>query len=236
MPMPRAARLLRTSLLLALLAVRPGSAADLIEPWDPGFSDLELFVGHGRGGESIGGTVLGFGLGHGLSLGLTLSGGDVPGEAGLILAWSHELGRLGALDLLGFAQTETREAELDRLGRAVGFEWSAPAGGVQPYLRATLLWEEGERFVHPLLGLRVPAGRVDLHLELSSRQPAPDEPWPVHLGVGPNFRLPGGSELLPELSLIWNRAEDRLEPALTVVWITNPASSLRRPPVADPVR
>lgn len=221
-------------LLLALtVGVAPGKSADLVEPWARGFSDLELFVGHGRGGESVGGTTLGFGLGRAFSAGLTLSGGDVPAEIGLVLAWNRELGRYGSLDLLGFAQTETREAELDRIGRAVGFEWSAPAGGAQPYLRTTLLWEEGERFLHPLVGLRLPTRRIDLHFELSSRQPVAGEPWPLHLAIGPNVIVRGGSELLPELSVIWNRAEDRFELAASLLWITDPARLVARAVASD---
>ncbi|HSM51237.1 MAG TPA: hypothetical protein VLA75_07550 [Thermoanaerobaculia bacterium] len=218
------------TLALTLLAATAASAADLVEPWEPGFSSLEIAFGLARGGEAVGATVLGFGLGRGLSAGLTFSGGDTPGEAGLVLAWSRDLGRLGELDLLGFAHAATSEAELDRLDHAVGFEWSAPAGGLQPYVRTTLFWEEGERRVHPLLGLRLAAGRVDLHLELSSAEPAAGEPWPVHLAVGPNFAIAGGFELLPELSLVWNRAAGRLEPAFAIILVTCPRSLFGRSP------
>jgi len=221
------ARLLRCLVLGASLAT-PVAGADLVEPWDPGFSDLELHFGHARGGESIGGTTLGFGLGQGFSAGLTLSGGDVPGAAGLMIAWSRTLGGFGDLDLLGFAQTEVREAEIDRVERAVGFEWSGRAAEWQPYLRATLFWREEARYFHPLVGVRTAVGPVDLHLELSSAEPEPGEPWPLHLAVGPNFEPLPGHELLPELSLIWNRADGRLEPAISVTWITSPAALGRR--------
>lgn len=214
---------LRPLILMASLAA-PAAGADLIEPWDRGFSDFELHFGLARGGESIGATTLGFGLGGGVSAGLTLSGGDVPGAAGLVLAWSGTLGRYGDLDLLGYAQTEVRDVEIDRVERAIGFEWSGRGVEWQPYLRATLFWREEGRYFHPLVGVRTGAGPVDLHLELSSAEPEPDEPWPVHLAIGPNFEPLPGHELLPELSLIWNRAAGRVEPAVTFTWITSPAA------------
>lgn len=220
-------------LLSMLLLATPASAADLIEPWDPGFTDLELFVGFARGGETLGATTLGFGLGGGVSAGLSLARGDEPDSVGFSLVWSRALGGLGDLDLFAFAHSTTSEAELDWLDHAAGFEWSAPAGGAQPYVRATVLREDGATRVHPLVGLRLPVGRADLHLELSSMQPAEGGPWPLHLAVGPNWQLADGLELLPELSLIWNRAEDRFEPGLALTWIASPAALRRRAPGAS---
>ncbi|MBZ0088758.1 MAG: hypothetical protein K8H90_00105, partial [Thermoanaerobaculia bacterium] len=109
-------------LLLALLGAAPAPAADLIEPWDPGFADLELFVGFARGGEVNGATTFGFGLGGGVSAGVTLARGDQPDNVGFTLVWSRELGRLGELDLFAFAHSSTHEAELDWLDHAAGFE------------------------------------------------------------------------------------------------------------------
>lgn len=191
--------------VLLLLLAPPADAADLVEPFGPGFSDLELFVSSGEGDaatESSG--VVGFGLGDHLSLGLTLGAaeGD-PAEAGFMLMYSRSLGRHGDLDLWAEYLPVGEEVELAGVNRALGVEWSGRSAGTVPYTRLSVVSEEGgDVGVHPLVGLRLPAWRgVELHLELSSEQPE-DGSWPLHVAVGPNWQLAPGTELLPEISLI----------------------------------
>ena len=201
-------------------------AADLVEPWAPGFSDLELHASFERGGSPRTSTLLGFGLGGGLSAGFSLAGGGEPADLGIVLVWSRGLGRWGELDLFAEANAATREVELDELGTSYGFEWSPTARGARPYLRLNVTDHDGAWRIHPLVGWNLPLRRCDLHLELSSEQPEPGEPWPIHLALGPNFGLGDGFELLPELSLVHD-GSDRVEAVLALGVVTSPAA-LRR--------
>lgn len=213
------------AVLSILTVAAPIGAADLIEPWAPGWSDLELFTTWEEGGRPNGSTTLGIGLDGGFSVGFSLAGGADPADVGLILVWSRDLGRRGELDLFAEANAATHEVELDGLGRSYGCEWSAPPTRPhRPYLRLTATrHDDGYRW-HPLLGWNLPAGRLDLHLELSSEQPEPGGRWPLHLAIGPNLALTDEIELLPELSLLYDRATGELEPALTLGVVTTPAA------------
>jgi hypothetical protein len=218
----------RRSGLVVLVHVVAGCvaahAADLIEPWSPGFSDLELHATlDGDGGTSATST-LGFGAGGGFSVGLSLAGGTHSTDVGLVLVWSRVLGRWGELDLFAAADAATGEVELDGLGTSYGLEWSARRRGARPYLRLSASVHDEGRRLHPLVGWNLPLRRCDLHLELSSEQPTPGEPWPLHLAIGPNLGLTEGFELLPELSLVHDRARGGVDITLTLGVVTSPGA------------
>lgn len=203
-------------LLLAVLSAGLASApavraADLVEPWAPGLTNTELFftTGESAADRELAGLV-GFGIGPHLSLGLSYAA-PVDGDGGgLILLYTRPLGRWGEVDAWGELQVQTAsmEAELGAAERAFGFEWSAPArwsAKAQPYVRLSAARSEGATRWHPLIGLRIPAGRrLDLHVELSGEEPDAG-PWPVHLAVGPNLPLSDWFEVIPEVAVIEER-------------------------------
>jgi len=87
----------------------------------------------------------------------------------------------------------------------VGTEWSFHRWRVVPYFRPTVAGQSGGSSFHPLGGLMVPLGdRVELHAELSGESPERG-PWPVHLAFGPNVRVGGLLEILPEVSMLHDR-------------------------------
>ena len=215
--------------LLIVAAFAPGSvaaAADIIEPWAPGFSDLEVAVTAGdQTGDGGVAAVAGFGLGGGVSLGVTMAtsnGGSSRG--GLVAILTGRLG--GRSDLDVWAETgirsAVREAEVGRVDWALGAAWSLRAGGgVQPYARISRA-DGGTVAWHPLAGVMVPLGRVELHLELSSESPETG-PWPVHVAVGPNLKLAPAVELQTELSLIDGRAGAGTHWAVAVAIVIDPS-------------
>jgi hypothetical protein len=211
-------------ILSSLAVVGPAGAADLIEPWAPGPSDLELFVQLEPDARPVTSSLLGFGLGGGLSAGISLASGEDPSDLGVVLFWSRSLGRFGELDLFAEASAAAREVELDELGTSYGFEWSAPGAGPRAYVRLHAAdGDTGWRF-HPLLGWNLPLGRCDLHLEASSEQPAAGDRWPIHLAIGPNFALGADAELVPELSILHDRGAGTTEIALSVGVVTSPSA------------
>jgi len=222
-----------TLVLFLLVATATASGADLIEPWSPGFSDLELFVRAGSRGDDLGSfATAGFGLGGGVSVGVTLSEDNAgPARGGLVAMLSRALGSRTDVDLwveTGMSSSHP-EAELGRLDWAVGTEWSYRAGSCVPYLRLSRLDAgAGDRF-HGLLGLMVPAGAVELHLELSSEEPD-GGPWPVHLAIGPNFLLRPEVEVQPELSIIRDRGTGETTWVVTVGMVVDPAALMQHDP------
>ncbi len=194
--------------LLALGAL-PLAAADLIEPWEPGLSDLELsqsWDDESGWGETA--AVIGFGAGAGLSLGLAATRGDDRATrfgAVAVLTLPRAPGDRHELDLwleTGVVVSSSIDLEQRDTELTFGGEWSydTTAGSV-PYARLSLS-HDGTTQWHALAGLMIPAGeRLALHVELSSEEPDAG-PWPLHLAVGPNLCLHDGIELVPELSLI----------------------------------
>ncbi len=180
-------------------------AADLIEPPDPGFSEVDVFIFTGDAPFDSGGQVYtGFGLPRGLSVWVgadLLNGGPV--RSGVNVMVTRTLCEGMDLDVwldLG-VHSSAHEAEIGRADWTVGSEWSMEVGSVTPYLRMDWYDDGAEHVVHLLSGLLVPIGRVDLHLELSSEKPHHGS-WPLHVAIGPNVALTGRVELQPELSLL----------------------------------
>jgi hypothetical protein len=173
-------------------------AADLIEPFDPGFTDLELYWAGDLAADERGASgLIGFGLGHGLSLGVGMSGaaGDV-GTTSVSLVYSRSLGRGGELDAW-FARGISGDGAGDL---EAGVEWSRDFAGTVPYARLAWRREDaaGAAFV---LGLALDRRRVDLHFELAAERD-PEGAWPLRLAVGPNVRFGAGAEAIPELALV----------------------------------
>jgi hypothetical protein len=218
--------LCRSLAVAAALAGQPLAAADLVEPWDRGLSNLELFTQFEEGLGPQTSTTIGFGLPASLSIGLSLASGATPDTVGLTLYWSRDLGRAGAFDLIFQTDTETGESELGAAARLIGVEWSTPGSG-GPYLRWMTVSEDGRTRHHPLVGFVVPFDRVELHLELSSEEPEPGGSWPIHLAVGPNLRITDDLELLPELSVLYDRRSGEISTAFSIGFVTSP-NALRR--------
>jgi hypothetical protein len=194
------------TLALALLAPRPARAADVLEPWSEGLSNVELFTTFGDGFEAGETTAaVGMGLPRGFSLGLTLASAEgEPTQAGFVVVWTRSLGALGELDLWGEYVPVGQEVELMGADRSVGVEWSGSARRSVPYVRLSLSDDAEGRHFHPLVGWMLPVGdRLELHVELSSEEPASGA-WPLHLAIGPNWSFGDALELLPELSAIYD--------------------------------
>jgi hypothetical protein len=205
-------------------------AADIIEPWDPGFSNLELFAVTGdQPGDSGFVSVVGFGIGRGYSLGATLeSQGDGTRRSGLIAMASCPLTSRSDLDLWleSGVQSPQADAELRTLDWGLGAQWRLRLPSCTPYLRASR-GGGGEVCWHFLAGVMIPVGEVELHLELSSEEPD-GGPWPVHLAVGPNVCLASDVELQPELSLIRDRGTGYTHWSASVCVVLNPAGMVQR--------
>jgi len=214
--------------VLALAVVSPPGvgAADLVEPWDPGFTDIELYGTAAEGGSSQWVTVAGFGAGHGLSLGLSfVDEGSGSRSAGAIVMLTRRV-RDSDLDIWLEAgwDVSAREVELGSVSWAGGGELSTDRGAWVPYARMTCSVDGGTARVHPLLGGMMPffGGRLELHVELSTEEPDAGA-WPIHLAVGPNVHLSAAVELLPELSLVHDRARGENSWALTLGVIVDPS-------------
>jgi hypothetical protein len=199
--MKRDSRTRTTPILAAVMALgfgRGASAADLLEPFDPGFSDLELHWSGDLGADDHGAVgVLGFGLGGGVSLALQMEGaaGEV-GSSAVSLVFSRSLGRAGELDAwLGRGLGGELAGALE-----LGLEWSRDFGGAVPYAR--IGWHRGgDGGVVALLGVALDRERTDYHLELAVAPPEADG-RPLRLAFGPNVALGEGAELIPELALV----------------------------------
>lgn len=194
-----------------LVSGAPARAADLIEPWAPGLTNAELFVGFGDSSSDREVTgLVGLGIGRHLSFGLSFASLEEDDGTGMVLLYTRPLGRWGEVDLWGELQmqTTTMEAELGAAERAFGFEWSAPSRwsrGVQTYVRLSAARAEGATHLHPLLGFRIATrSRVDLHVELSGEEPD-SGPWPIHLAIGPNLPVNDWLEVVPEVAVIDDR-------------------------------
>jgi hypothetical protein len=213
-------------MICLVMSPAPVFGADLMEPWERGLSDLELYVAAGSGGDDTGVQgVAGFGLGSGVCFGASYSrnGGD-ESSGGLFGMYTSRLSRDLEVDLWGEGgvQNTSGEAELrDETDWRVGTEWSLATPRAVPYLRLAHSEKEDGGF-HGLFGVMLPASpRLELHLELSSEQ-AGEGPWPVHFAVGPNLRVSGRVELLPELSVIHDRQTGETDVLVTMGIVLDP--------------
>jgi len=226
---------IRTTVLAGALAALSGAAAlaaDLVEPWAPGLTNLELHAARADGarrGEVAG--VVGFGVGGAVSLGLLFAeGADDGNHVGAVAVVTRALAGGHAVD--GWIEVgrnlTARDAELGSTSVTVGGEWSVTRRRATPYLRFSAAREAGDTAAHPLAGVRLALGaRVQLHLELSSHEPARGA-WPVHVAVGPNVLLGEAAKLVPELSWVRDRAAGRDEWAISLGVVLDPRLPARR--------
>ena len=201
-------------------------AADLVEPWAPGFTNFELHVAGERPAAGSLASVVGIGVGGGLSLGVGAAVGDDLSETGLVLLYARGLDRFGELDLWAEAVRSAGGGAGEETATSVGCEWSRAVGPAVPYARLVGTRTGGETTVEPLLGLMVPWRRVELHLELSATA-FEGGAWPVRLAVGPNLPLPDGMELVPEVALEWDPAAADLGASFGVGIVVDPTSLAR---------
>lgn len=200
-------------------------AADLVEPPDPGFSEVDLFAFGGDGRFDSGAQLYaGFGLSGGVSIwaGVDMLNGG-PARGGVNVMVTRTLGEGMDLDLwidLG-VHSATHEAEIGRADWTVGSEWSLVAGRLTPYLRIDWYDDGASHIVHLLSGLVVPVDPVELHIELSSERPK-EGAWPIHLAIGPNVPIGRRAELQPELSLLGIAGSGRMHWAVSLGVILDP--------------
>lgn len=192
--------------LCALLAWSSSNAADLVEPWERGFSNIEFFATHASGENGIHlNAVIGFGVPGSISLGGAASrDADGTTRLGFIGFWTHDFGGGQILDVFaegGISQLSDSELRT-KSDWLAGFEWSLSRKGATPYVRTTFFDAEESGGIHPLIGVMVPTGeRVEIHWEVSSEAPESGA-WPLHLAFGPNVTLNSKVELIPEISMV----------------------------------
>jgi hypothetical protein len=208
------------------------TAADLVEPWAPGLSELEIYLSSDitqdelQWSSLIGGAVL-----PALSVGVAFQNvGGRTSRVGAVAVWTTRVSRRTSIDVWGEVGLDRTpvEAELGSVSFAVGTEWSRDLGGVTPYSRLSYTVDEDMNSAHTLLGLKVPIGSLlELHLEASSLEPETG-PWPIHLALGPNLVLSPRLKILPEVSWIRDRATSEAAWVLTLGVCMDPRSVLPR--------
>ncbi len=228
--MRRSARFLSLMVVVLLTGSGRVTGADLMEPLDRGFSEVDLFWFGGDERFDAGSQLTaGFGLPCGFSLwvgGEYVNGGPLQG--GLNLMWTSELAPAMDLDLwveAGIRSTRP-EAELGQANWTLACEWSLEAGGVTPYLRLGRSDDGSRDWIHMLGGVEIPLGCVDLHVELSSEEP-PGGPWPWHAAVGPNVFLASWVEMQPEISVVRDRSTGESHWAASLGFVVDPRPILR---------
>jgi hypothetical protein len=225
-------RLLRVSpLRLAVLGLLPvlvpvvTPAADLVEPWERGVSNAEIHFSFGDGSADTAAALLGMGLPAGFSLGAAITEAE-DGAAGwgLIGMFTRRFGAF-EMDLVGELGRHRASHEAETHGDwLAGTEWSFHRYRLVPYVRATAVGDPESGGYHGLVGLMAPVTKhLELHVELASEAPLGGS-WPLHLAVGPNILLPGGVEILPEISMVRDRATGATDWLFTVGLIFNPQS------------
>jgi hypothetical protein len=187
------------ALLVGMALAAPAAAVDLIEPWEQGFSELELSAV--RGDASQGGLLLGGGIGRGFSLGVSMAsaGGD-DSQVGLVLVWSRHLGVAIDVDLWAQAAGPTSDFGLGRTETDLGAEWSIALPRWTPYARLGVGHGGGETVGRPLLGAMLPVGETRWLLEICAMR-AGRGPLPWRLTLGPKLPLTDALAVLPEVSL-----------------------------------
>jgi hypothetical protein len=216
--------LLSLALLVSSVGVAP--AADLIEPWDPGLSNLELYLlQSGPEGETAVAGLLGGGVGKGVSLGVALQRATGQRSRAVLLGYlTRPLGKNAEVDLfgeLGGQEVAGPEGEIRRADWMLGSEWSLPVGRTVPYTRWSLV-HQGARFVYGLVGVMLPIGEaLELHLELDGVVSGGSR-GPERIAVGPNLILSPTVELLPEISVLRDRESGEEGWAVTLGLVVDP--------------
>lgn len=190
--------------VIILLTPSFACAADLVQPWAKGLSNLELYLSAEQGQRREVSLLLGGGLTPALSLGVFAVAGEAQRTVGALALYSFSLRPGIEMDVWlevggAFLPREAEQREACLTG-GVEASWSQPWG--IPYARLTASREGREQTVHPLLGVQVPAGdRWRLHWELSSEKVS-GQPWPLHLAFGPNLVLGESAMLLTEVAYV----------------------------------
>ncbi len=213
------------SLSLSVVCVAPVLAADTIEAFDPGVSDLEA----GWSGGSDGGVlsaVVGAGVTRRLSMSASLERGLAAAEhtAAGVGAFLGLHDHWAGIDLFGELGWDALEGAPS--GWLAGLELDDPRHLVMPYLRTAVAGSAAGRVEQGLLELGVataePVGRLHPHLELAV---AVD--WQGYAGVdlalGPNLGLGESVELVPELRASWTQEQAGPSLAATVGMIVTRA-------------
>lgn len=194
-----------TMVVGSLLLAGGAFGADLVEPWDPQRTNLELSVaGVDAGGLA---TLVGTGVTDRVSVGWCAGrDGDGLRDTGFVAIVHQPLGRGGDLDVwseVGLSSAGGGDGD-KRFGG--GLEWSGPWSALVPYVRLTGAAGDPGTAWGGLVGVMRPVGeRLGLHLELSLDD-AGDEGSTRRLALGPNVLVHPRVEVLPELS--WERAPD----------------------------
>lgn len=198
-----------TAILIATLSAAPLAAADLVEPWARGLSNLEVaFAGASGGDLGTGSILVGAGLTDRVSVGLSATGGSAETRFGALLLYSQPLGRLGEVDAWCETPLDSSPASL-----GCGFEWSRSRSLLVPYARLSFDWEAPSDSLTTLAGLMVPVSEaLGLHLELSL-EAAETVRRPLRFAVGPNWQISPRLEVIPELAWRHDHEEDSFQAA-----------------------
>jgi hypothetical protein len=216
-----------TGAFLTSLAAGSVAAADLIEPWDSGFSNFELFVAVTAKPRSRAvASLAGFGVGGGVSLGTWVSQTDAEesqnGFVGILtrpLSPRMEVDVWGEVVVVNTLDEDARRREAQWGG---GTEWSLALPRVVPYARASHASTAEGRQLRGLTGLMLPVGSLlELHLEAAAEQPGAG-PWLTSLALGPNLLLHPRVELLPEIAYVIDRAAGEATWVATIGIVIDP--------------
>jgi hypothetical protein len=189
--------------LVLAAAALPAAAADLIEPWERGFTDLEVLVSDLGGDGRTTAALAGWGLTDHISLGAAASvaGGSVE-RAGLVGLFTFPLAGGLETDLCVEAGVSRAEEGAGRADWLLANEWSRPVGRVVPYARLSAFGDGETDGTGRLAGLMIPVGgHLELHLEAFSAVVG-DGSRPQALVLGPNFTLTPEIEVLPEIAYV----------------------------------
>jgi hypothetical protein len=215
------------------MAAGAAAAADLIEPWDKGWSDLEFFVSASQASRANSyASLAGFGIANGVSVGTFVTGEEGAATCtGLVGIFTRPLSRRMEFDLwaeIGYQDQVSPDEGDYTLDGAAGTEWSLDLTSAVPYVRLAQAISEDESELTGLAGLMLPMGAMlELHLEMQTelRQGGDRS---LRIGVGPNLRLRPYLELLPEISYISDRGEGENAWIATIGIIIDPRRPDRR--------
>jgi hypothetical protein len=213
--------------LLAGPAVGPAAAADLIEPWESGFSNLELhYAVTARSRSRTVTSLAGFGVADGVSLGTWICQVDAEeSHLGFVGILTRPLSRRMEIDLWGqisVVDTLHPDARGRETGWDAGAEWSLALQQVVPYARFSHASSmEGGRW-RGLAGFMLTAGpRLELHLEGAAEEPRAGARL-TSVALGPNLRIHPRVELLPEIAYVDDRAAGETTWVATIGVVIDP--------------
>ena len=216
-----------TGAFLASLALGPAAAADLIEPWDSGFSNFELFVAvTAKPSSRAVASLAGFGVADGVSLGTWISRTDAEeSQNGFVGILTRPLSPRMEVDVWGeivVVDTLDQDERRREVQWGVGTEWSLAFPRVVPYARASHASTVEGGQLRGLTGLMLPVGSLlELHLEAAAEQPGAG-PWLTSLALGPNLLLHPRVELLPEIAYVNDRAAGETTWVATIGIVIDP--------------